>query len=90
MNNLRQPVIGIILDLNTDSSKYSYASFPWYALRACYSQNVECHCQLKRDHLFAPKRGHLSQKFLAHGNLTFLILSPITWSGNFNHFSMMS
>ena len=41
MNNLRQPVIGIILDLNTDSSKYSYASFPWYALRACYSQNVE-------------------------------------------------
>ena len=49
-----------------------------------------CHCQLKRDHLFAPKRGHLSQKFLAHGNLTFLILSPITWSGNFNHFSMMS
>ena len=50
----------------------------------------DCHCQLKRDHLFAPKRGHLSQKFLAHGNLTFLILSPITWSGNFNHFSMMS
>ena len=49
-----------------------------------------CHCQLKRDHLFAPKRDHLSQKFLAHGNLTFLILSPITWSGNFNHFSMMS
>ena len=49
-----------------------------------------CHCQLKRDHLFAPKRGLLSQKFLAHGNLTFLILSPITWSGNFNHFSMMS
>jgi putative glutamine amidotransferase len=41
MNNLRQAVIGIILDLNTDSSKYSYASFPWYALRACYSQNVE-------------------------------------------------
>lgn len=49
-----------------------------------------CHCQLKRDHLFAPKRDHLSQKFLAHDNLTFLILSPITWSGNFNHFSMMS
>lgn len=41
MNNLRKPVIGIILDLNSDSSKYSYASFPWYALRACYSQNVE-------------------------------------------------
>ena len=51
---------------------------------------LHCHCQLKRDHLFAPKRDHLSQKFLAHGNLTFLILSPITWSGNFNHFSMMS
>ena len=51
---------------------------------------AKCHCQLKRDHLFAPKRDHLSQKFLAHGNLTFLILSPITWSGNFNHFSMMS
>ena len=50
----------------------------------------QCHCQLKRDHLFAPKRDHLSQKFLAHGNLTFLILSSITWSGNFNHFSMMS
>jgi len=51
---------------------------------------LKCHCQLKRDHLFAPKRDHLSQKFLAHSNLTFLILSPITWSGNFNHFSMMS
>jgi hypothetical protein len=54
------------------------------------NSSVVCHCQLKRDHLFAPKRDHLSQKFLAHGNLTFLILSPITWSGNFNHFSMMS
>ena len=41
MNNLKKPVIGIILDLNTDSSKYSYAPLPWYALRACYSQNVE-------------------------------------------------
>ena len=55
-----------------------------------YFKYVDCHCQLKRDHLFAPKRDHLSQKFLAHSNLTFLILSPITWSGNFNHFSMMS
>ena len=41
MNNLKKPVIGIILDFNTDSSKYSYAPLPWYALRACYSQNVE-------------------------------------------------
>lgn len=41
MNNIKKPVIGIILDINTDSSKYSYAAFPWYALRACYSANVE-------------------------------------------------
>ena len=62
------------------------------ANRAQISKTVtpHCHCQLKRDHLFAPKRDHLSQKFLAHSNLTFLILSPVTWSGNFNHFSMMS
>ena len=55
-----------------------------------YLHVLHCHCQLKRDQLFAPKRDHLSQKFLAHGNLTFLILSSITWSSNFNYFSMMS
>ena len=71
-----------------ETTEESEAVGLWGACREIFEE--KCHCQLKRDHLFAPKRGHLSQKFLAHGNLTFLILSPITWSGNFNHFSMMS
>lgn len=36
-----KPVIGIFLDTNEDSEKYSYAALPWYALRRCYAQNVE-------------------------------------------------
>jgi putative glutamine amidotransferase len=36
-----KPVIGIFLDINQDSEKYSYAALPWYALRRCYSENVE-------------------------------------------------
>lgn len=38
---MKKPVIGILLDVNTDSEKYSYAAMPWYALRRCYSDNVE-------------------------------------------------
>jgi putative glutamine amidotransferase len=38
---MKKPVIGIFLDLNTDSKKYSYAALPWYALRKCYAENVE-------------------------------------------------
>lgn len=38
---MKKPVIGIFLDINSDSEKYSYAPLPWYALRACYSDNVE-------------------------------------------------
>jgi putative glutamine amidotransferase len=41
MNDIKKPIIGIILDINTDSQKYSYSALPWYALRACYSENVE-------------------------------------------------
>ncbi|MFK7968683.1 MAG: gamma-glutamyl-gamma-aminobutyrate hydrolase family protein [Rickettsiaceae bacterium] len=36
-----KPIIGIILDINNDSQKYSYSVRTWYALRACYSENVE-------------------------------------------------
>ncbi|CAF3764745.1 unnamed protein product [Rotaria magnacalcarata] len=36
-----KPVIGIILDINNDSQKYLYSARTWYALRACYSENVE-------------------------------------------------
>lgn len=37
-----KPVIGIILDINNDSHKYQYSDHAsWYALRSCYSANVE-------------------------------------------------
>lgn len=38
---MRKPVIGIFLDINQNSEKYSYAALPWYALRECYARNVE-------------------------------------------------
>ena len=37
---MKKPIIGISLDLVNDSEKYSYAKFPWYALRAHYSDAV--------------------------------------------------
>lgn len=37
----KKPVIGIILDVNNDSEKYSYAKLPWYALRKGYADAVE-------------------------------------------------
>ena len=36
----KKPVIAISLDIKSDSDKYSYAKFPWYALRKCYSDSV--------------------------------------------------
>ena len=81
--------ITVKLGIKQDSS-FAQANLSHLNIQTFGLLIISCHCQLKRDHLFAPKRDHLSQKFLAHSNLTFLILSPITWSGNFNHFSMMS
>jgi putative glutamine amidotransferase len=37
---MKKPIIGITLDLASDSEKYSYAKRPWYALRRCYSSMV--------------------------------------------------
>lgn len=37
---MKKPIIGISLDLQSDNEKYSYAHFPWYALRAHYSDSV--------------------------------------------------
>lgn len=37
---MRKPIIGISLDLQDDNETYSYAKFPWYALRADYSDAV--------------------------------------------------
>ncbi len=37
---MKKPVIGILLDINNDSEKCLYSPLPWYALRACYSDNV--------------------------------------------------
>src|SRR4051794_5997286 len=37
---MKKPVIGITLDLQNDSDKYSYSRYPWYALRQNYSQSV--------------------------------------------------
>jgi putative glutamine amidotransferase len=37
---MSKPVIGITLDLQNDSEKYSYSRYPWYALRQNYSQSV--------------------------------------------------
>jgi len=37
---MKKPVIGIVLDLASDSDKYSYAPHPWYALRKCYSDCI--------------------------------------------------
>lgn len=36
----KNPVIGITLDLVSDSEKYKYARFPWYALRQNYANSV--------------------------------------------------
>lgn len=36
----KKPIIGIVLDLVTNSTKYHYASFPWYALRQNYADSV--------------------------------------------------
>lgn len=36
----KKPVIGIVLDSQTDSAKYSYSEFPWYALRKDYANCV--------------------------------------------------
>jgi len=35
-----KPIIAISLDFQTDSDKYSYSKFPWYALRTGYSDSV--------------------------------------------------
>ena len=37
---MKKPIIGISLDYQNDSEEYSYAKFPWYALRANYSDAV--------------------------------------------------
>jgi putative glutamine amidotransferase len=37
---MKKPVIGITLDLQNDSDKYSYSKYPWYALRQNYSESV--------------------------------------------------
>jgi len=37
---MKKPIIGISLDLQNDNEEYSYAHFPWYALRAHYSDAV--------------------------------------------------
>ena len=37
---MKKPIIGITLDLATDSDKYSYSWRPWYALRRDYSNMV--------------------------------------------------
>jgi putative glutamine amidotransferase len=37
---MKKPIIGITLDLASDSEKYSYAKKPWYALRRGYSEMV--------------------------------------------------
>lgn len=39
-NKYKKPVIGITLDLANDSAKYSYAKFPWYALRQNYADSI--------------------------------------------------
>jgi len=36
----KKPVIGISLDLASDSDRYKYSSFPWYALRKNYIDSV--------------------------------------------------
>ncbi|MDF2965691.1 MAG: putative glutamine amidotransferase [Rickettsiaceae bacterium] len=38
---MRKPVIGITLDLQNNSPKYSYSGYPWYALRQNYSASVK-------------------------------------------------
>lgn len=40
---MKKPIIAISLDINEDSDKYSYSTFPWYALRADYSDAVAKH-----------------------------------------------
>lgn len=37
---MKKPIIAISLDIKTDSETYSYSKFPWYALRADYSDSV--------------------------------------------------
>jgi putative glutamine amidotransferase len=37
---MKKPIIGISLDLQNDNEEYSYAKFPWYALRANYADAV--------------------------------------------------
>ena len=37
---MKKPIIGISLDLQNDNEEYSYSKFPWYALRANYSDAV--------------------------------------------------
>ena len=37
---MKKPIIGISLDFQNDNEEYSYAKFPWYALRANYSDAV--------------------------------------------------
>jgi len=40
---MKKPIIGISLDMQSDNKEYSYAHFPWYALRAHYSDAVSIH-----------------------------------------------
>lgn len=37
---MKKPIIAISLDIQEDSENYSYSKFPWYALRADYSNAV--------------------------------------------------
>lgn len=37
---MNKPIIAISLDICNDSDKYTYAKFPWYALRAGYSNCI--------------------------------------------------
>lgn len=40
---MKKPIIGISLDLQHDNDEYSYSKFPWYALRANYSDAISAH-----------------------------------------------
>ncbi len=37
---INKPIIGIVLDTLKNSKKYTYSSFPWYAIRQCYSKAI--------------------------------------------------
>lgn len=49
MKNMNsKPIIGITPDLAQNCEKYSYAAFPWYALRKNYAYLCYCHIKVKQ------------------------------------------